>query len=292
MIINAANLRAMYVAFKSAFNTGFRSTTTSWAQLATLVNSTAAEEQYAWLGQFPKLREWVGDRQLMAMAAHSYTIRNRKFESTVEVGREEIEDDRYGVFTPLFQEMGFAAAVHPDELIFALLTAGFSTGCYDGQSFFDAAHPVGDSSVSNLQAGANAPWFLLDTRRALKPLIFQRRRDYALKAMTQEEDENVFMRDKFRYGTDARVNVGFGFWQQAFGSKAVLDTDSFNAAYAAMMALKSDEGRPLGIKPSLLVVGPTNRAAANEVIKAERLANGESNTNHQAVDVLVTPWLM
>ncbi len=58
-----------------------------------------------------------------------------------------------------------------------------------------------------------------------------------------------------------------------------------------MMEFKSDEGRPLGISPNLLVVGPSNRAAAKKVIDAENKAQGETNTNYKAVEVLVVPWL-
>ncbi len=296
MIINKTNLAALFTGYKAAFNQGFRSAETYWDKVATPVPSSTKSNTYGWLGQFPKLREWAGDRAVKNLAAHGYSIVNKDFEGTVAVPRSDIEDDEYGVFRPLFEEMGFAAATHPDELVFGLLAAGFSTPCYDGQYFFDTDHPVGNeetgvTSVSNMQSGAGNPWFLLDTRRPLKPLIFQKRRDYALQAFTSPDDEHVFKRNEFLYGVDARVNVGFGFWQQAFGSKATLDATNFNAAFEAMMAFKSDEGRPLGIKPSLLVVGPSNRAEAFEVVKAERNASGATNINRNAVDVLVVPWL-
>ena len=63
------------------------------------------------------------------------------------------------------------------------------------------------------------------------------------------------------------------------------------AVNEAMMAFKSDEGRPLGIMPNLLVVGPTNRAAAKTVIEVEKNAAGADNINYKAVDILVVPWL-
>lgn len=296
IIINKQNLQVLFTGIKTAFNAGFRTAKPMWDTVATLVPSTTKEEKYGWLGQFPRLREWIGDRQLKNITAHDYSIKNKKFESSVAIPRDDLDDDTYGVYTPLFQEMGYAAATHPDELVFALLAAGFTTTCYDGQFFFDTDHPVGDgeaapASVSNVQAGAGAPWFLLDLNRPLKPIIFQKRREYDIKAMNQPDDEAVFMRDEYRYGVDARCNVGFGFWQQAFGSKATLDQTSFDSAYAAMMAFKSDEGRPLGVKPSHLVVGPSNRASALSVVQNERLANGESNKNYKAVDILIVPWL-
>lgn len=291
MIINAANLQILFQALKTSFNTGFRDVKSYWQQIATMVPSTTSEEKYGWMGQWPQLREWIGDRHIKSIETHDYSIKNKKFESSVGIPRDKIDDDQYGIFAPFFESMGYAAATHPDQLVFALLAAGFSTLCYDGQYFFDTDHPANGGSVSNMQAGAGVPWYLLDTRRPLKPLIFQKRRDYDLKSMVKMDDEQVFMRDEYRYGVDARVNVGYGFWQQAFGSKATLDDTNFNAAYAAMMATPSDEGVPLGVKPNILVCGPANRSNALEVVKAERRANGATNTNRDAVDVMVVEWL-
>ncbi len=58
------------------------------------------------------------------------------------------------------------------------------------------------------------------------------------------------------------------------------------------MAFKSDEGRPLGIKPNMLVVGPSNRAAAMALIEVQKEAGGADNPNYKAVEVVVAPWLV
>ncbi len=291
MIINAGNLNILFTGFRTAFNTGFRTSEVYWSQLATLVPSTALEEKYGWLGQFPRLREWAGDRVIQNLIVHDYAIKNVEFESTVSVKKRQIETDQYAVFTPIMQEMGFAAATHPDELCFGLLEKGFETACYDGQNFFDTDHPVGGQSVSNMQAGSGNPWFLLDNNRPLKPLIFQRRKDYNLINITHDRDEPVYMRGEYVYGVDCDVNVGFGFWQLAAASKAELNDDNFNDLYAGMQAQRSDEDRPLGIRPRVLVCGPSNRARALEVVKAEKKSNGADNINRNVVDVLEVPWL-
>jgi len=296
MIINKASLSALFVGIKTAFNKGLKDTKTYWARVATVVPSTTSAEKYTWLGQFPRFREWLGDRQIKNLAAHDYTIKNKKFESSVAIPRDDLDDDTFGVFNPLYEEMGYAASTHPDELVFTLLGKGFSELCYDGQNFFDTDHPVGNeengiSSVSNMQAGGLAAWFLLDVNRPLKPLIFQRRRDYAIKAMTKDDDENVFMRDEYRYGVDARVNAGFGLWQLAFGSQLALDETNFTAARTAMESLKSDEGRSLNVMPNLLVCGPSNRSAAEALIKVRNLAGGGDNPLYNAVEILVVSWL-
>ncbi|OPY15617.1 MAG: Mu-like prophage major head subunit gpT [Syntrophus sp. PtaB.Bin001] len=296
MIINANNLGILFRAFNAAFQKGFIGVEPAWSKIATLVPSTTSEEDYGWLGDIPGLREWIGDRQVKNISTSDYSVKNKKFELTVGVPKDKVEDDKYGVYAPLVEMLGNSAALHPDELVFGLLALAFATKCYDGQYFIDSDHPVKQkdgttASVSNYQSGSSNPWFLLDTSRPLKPLIYQRRRPYNFVPLTKEDDQNVFMKDQYVYGSDGRGNAGFGFWQMAYGSKAALSTENYNAAYAAMMAFKKENGQPLGVKPTLLVCGPSNRSAALEVVKAERLANGASNTNFGTTDVFVTPWL-
>jgi phage major head subunit gpT-like protein len=132
---------------------------------------------------------------------------------------------------------------------------------------------------------------LLDTSRPLKPLIFQERTKPEIEAMTATNDESVFTTDTYRYGVRYRCNAGLGFWQMAYKSKAALTKANFDAARAAMELFKADGGRPLGISPTLLVVPPELRAAAQDLILAQQSANGATNTNYKAVDLLVSPWL-
>ncbi len=296
MIINSGNLKTLNVAFKAAFAQAFADALVDYDQIVLEVKSTTATEEYGWLGQTTGFREWIGDRVIQNLKQHGYSIKNRTFENTVGVPREAIEDDQYGVYTPLMAQLGQDAKEHPAELVYALLKDGFNQKCYDGQNFFDTDHPVlnkagVEQSVSNFQGGSGTPWFLLDTTRMIRPILLQKRKPYNFVAKNQETDENVFTRKEFVYGVDARLNVGFGLWQLAYASKQTLDATNFSAAYAAMQGLKGDNERPLGIRPKLLVVPPTLREAALEVVKAERNAAGATNINRDVVDVLVTPWL-
>ncbi|WP_110968486.1 Mu-like prophage major head subunit gpT family protein [Pseudomonas huaxiensis] len=290
MIINDNALHAIFTAFKSAFNTAGAKADTSWQQIASEVPSSSSSNTYGWLGQFPAFREWVGERVLKDVAAHGYAIENKSYESSIVVSRNDIEDDQVGIYKPLIEEMGRAAAVHPDELIYGLLKEGITRKCYDGKAFFAPDHPVGETpvAVSNFQDGDGPAWYLLDVSRSLKPLIFQVRRKYNLIAMSRPEDESVFMRNECRYGVDARVNAGFGFWQFAYCSKAPLTPENYEAARAAMLQFKSDQGRPLGIIPKLLVVPPALEGKARTLLVKD--GNNENPWTGSAVP-LVSPWL-
>ena len=297
MIINHSNMSDLFRGYKAAFNTGFRKAQTNWAQVSTSVPSATAEETYGWLGQYPNMREWVGDRVVRSIAAHRYTIVNKTWELTAAVPREAVEDDQYGVYTPWMEELGYSASTHQDELIFDLLLKGNENLCYDGQYFFDTDHPVGDDVVSNYVAGSGNPWFLLDTSRPLRPLIMQTRRGMEFTLFNNaRSDEHVFMRNEFIYGVDGRMNAGYGYWQQAYGNYDELNDDSFNAGLTWMMSQRNEFGKPMGVRPTLLVCGPSNRKTALTLLESEWIVEPSGatyavNVNRGAVELLVTQWL-
>lgn len=302
MIITAAVLSALMTSYKKEYQAGLAMVEPSWNKVASKVPSSSKSNTYGWLGQFPQFREWVGSRVVNDMAAHGYQITNKLFESTVGVARTDIEDDNIGAYAMLFQEMGRAANIHPDELVFALLATGGSTLCFDGQNFFDNEHPVfpktdgtgASVAVANQDIPASDPgaaWYLLDVSRAIKPVIYQERLAPDLQQMTKAEDEHVFTEDEYRYGVRARSNVGFGFWQMAYKSQQPLTKANYAKARTAMMNFKGDGGRPLAIRPTLLVVPPALEGAGFEVLKAERDANGATNVYQNTAELHVSPWL-
>lgn len=298
MIINQGNLTMLFVAFKAAFQGGFGKTPTQYRDIATVVPSTTGKEEYGWLGKLPKMREWIGDRVINGIMSHGYSIRNKPWELTIGVPRDDIEDDTYGVYKPMFEEFGQSVDEHPDELTFGALVAGPSTKCYDGQYFFDTDHPVTDAngavqSQSNWDnnGGAGTPWYLLDTSRAIKPLVFQDRKKPQFVSKTAPTDDNVFFAKEFVYGVDARYNVGYGLWQLAYGSRKPLNEDNLYAAYVAMTERKGDNERKLAIKPNKLYVPPSQLMAARKVLSASQLANGADNVMKGLVEVVESPWL-
>lgn len=296
MIVDHANLTALFVGFKTIFRQALGEVAPTYTRVATVVPSTTRREEYGWLTALPRIREWVGDRVVHALAQDAYAIRNRDWEFTLAVDRNDFEDDNLGIYPPMVTEIARAAAGFPDELVWSLLQAGFTTPCYDGRPFFAADHAVLDArgvpqAVSNSGGGSGPAWFLLDTRRAIKPLIYQNRKPFDFVRMDAPDDERVFERKEYRFGIDGRSNAGFGFWQLAYGSRQDLDGAAYAAARAAMLSVTGDYGRPLGVVPDLLVVPPALEAAAREVLSAERTTEGATNVWRGTAEMLVVPWL-
>lgn len=154
MLLNAATLAAAFINIKTTFHKAFDATPSQWQQTAMLVPSTGKQNDYSWLSSFPRMRKWVGDKVIKALAAFKYTIVNEDFEATVEVDRNDIVDDNLGIYGPQAESAGFSAAQLPDEIIADIKNGSFTGLCYDGQYFHDTDHAVGDGlggtvSVSN-----------------------------------------------------------------------------------------------------------------------------------------------
>lgn len=300
-LITAAILQALNTGVRKNFQDGQASMRDIifYNDVATTVPSTTASNTYGWLGDFPRLREWVGDRQLKDIKEHGYTIENKLFEATLPIKRTQIEDDQFGHYAPIAESMGQEAAQHPDVLIHDLIAGGFTSLCYDGQNFFDTDHPVaanpdGTGAVttwSNMVAGALAPWYLIDSRKALRPFIFQERTRPELEMkFNPSTSDDVFNKDLYIWGIRYRCAAGYGFPQMARASKAELTAANYEAGRTAMRQVKGDGGRPLGIVPNILLVPPSLESAAKAIVETQFLAGGGSNPNFNTARVVVNPW--
>jgi phage major head subunit gpT-like protein len=297
MIVSSDNLNKLRSGFSGAYKRGLGAASSMYSKITTRVPSTTKEQTYGWLGKLPNVREWIGARIVQNISESDYKIREKPWELTIGVDRDDIETDNLGIYAPLFEEMGQSTGGFVDQLVFKLLKDGFATNCYDGQFFFDTDHPVLDAagaltSVANTDGGAGTPWFLLDVSRSLKPIILQERRPFSdIVAKDRDTDDNVFSLNEFIYGTDARLNVGFGFWQFAWGSKQTLDPAHYETARAAISSMKGDFGRPLGLNGNLLVVPPSLEGAARRLLNSALVNGGESNPWAGTAELMVVPWL-
>lgn len=293
MRITTDVLDSLRKGFSKRFQTAFDAQVPMYEQFASVMPSSTKTNVHAFLDRIPKMREWVGERVVKNFAERSFEIENKKFELTMGVKRDDIEDDNLGMYSPLFDMMGQQARMYPDDLVRELIEAGTTELCYDGQNFFDTDHPknlddsaagtqsnnhtskalshdnyqsvrtamrklvgadgrplginpthlvvppalektalqilnaemVAESSVSvtNVQRGtaklivwdkltSDTTWYLLDLSKPIKPFVFQNRSSPDFQALTENKDENVFMRDEYLYGVRARGNAGYALW--------------------------------------------------------------------------------
>lgn len=181
MIVNQQSLHGLDVTYSTAFNKAFDGVSPKYQKLATVVPSTTASTNYKWLGQIPKMKEWIGEREIQSLSGYDYIIKNKKFELTVSVPREDIEDDQYGIYSASFSNLGEAAARHPDDLVFDAMKNGFTEKCYDGKAFFATDHPsgmYGETEASNYTTEKLSMEAYVEGRAAMMGLASIRERFY------------------------------------------------------------------------------------------------------------------
>jgi phage major head subunit gpT-like protein len=300
--LTPAKYEAATVTFSTLFRQVLQDTPTYHERFSTEIPSTTREMRHAWLDRIPQMREWLGERVVNNLAVRLQSVENRLYENTVAVRRTDIEDDLIGVYRPVIEELAMQAKLWPDKIVVDALQAGTRTLGYDGQNFFDTAHPQNmDDPASPLQSNlllnhdldvdalgdaiqtmmsfigadgkpleivpdllvvppqmkfraarllnaeligrditlatghgaaadtnvlkgsldlltlprlANDPkaFFLLCTKRALRPVIFQNREAPEFTALTKPDDENVFRRDEYLYGVRARGAAALSAW--------------------------------------------------------------------------------
>lgn len=149
MLVNKEAIASVFTGLKTLFNNALTAQKGMWQATAMEVQSDAAGEDYAWLSRFPKMKKWLGSKAVKNIAAKKYYVANEDWETTIAVKRNDIEDDRLGLYRTQSMQAGESAAELHDVIVDGLKNGAFTQLCYDGQYYYDTDHPVGDSSVSN-----------------------------------------------------------------------------------------------------------------------------------------------
>ncbi len=118
--------------------------------VSNLFGSDQSSETYAFLGQSPAMREWIGGRQAKGLASNSFAITNVHYEATLEIAVKDARRDKTPQVRARIDDLADRSATHWASLLSTLIINGTSTACYDGQFYFDTDHSEGASgSQSN-----------------------------------------------------------------------------------------------------------------------------------------------
>lgn len=160
MLLNRATSDILFTGYNAQFQAAHQALPKYYEKVATVMPSGTTTELYHWIAQLPGMREWIGARQKNNVALRDYTLTNKNFEDTIALDKFKVKDDTHGAFAQTVWAFGQAVAKWPDEQIAAVIEAGTTDLCFDGQYFFDTDHPysLDDSSLgtySNLLTGSS-----------------------------------------------------------------------------------------------------------------------------------------
>lgn len=298
-------IRALFVTYKGIFQGALAAAVGDYTKISTKVQSNSTVNTYGWLGQSASFRNWVGARVVQAIATFGYTVPNVTKEMTVEIKKEDVEDDNVGIYDPLVQDLGQEAIRDIDKMVFGALKTNGT--CFDGQAYFSAAHPaefesdgtptVGGATFSNLLivAGVGATqgpaWYAMDCSRVIKPVLYQERKAAVFVSKTALDDESVFRTNMFTFGADKRDNVGYTLPQFAIKCTQPLTAESLETVQTMLEEMSGDKGKALGLKLTTVVAPPALRADGKALFGTQFLASGGSNPHYGDAELIISPYV-
>jgi phage major head subunit gpT-like protein len=73
---------------------------------------------------------------------------------------------------------------------------------------------------NNVSYSAAYNWFLMDTKRGVKPIVIQNRQDVPIALETDMDQPSAKIKERFNVTVRGRYAQGYGLWQTAYGSDA------------------------------------------------------------------------
>ena len=296
MIINQQALASLYTGFTAVFNAAFQDTPTWHERVAMTVPANTRIMDYKFLLDFPMVREWIGDRQISSLEPKAFQVESKDWEATIEVDRNDIEDDQLGLYNPIISALAQEARKHPEKLIADLLNGGFTTACYDGHNFFATDHPVGAARCPTSPAapGSPGPAGRQPGRQAVHlPTAAGSAAgaDGPPGRRTRLHAQKTALRRGLPGGRGLRP-VADGLCQQE-----TLNCHQLRGGPGGHDGGEERRGPAPGTQPNLLLVPPSLEAQAREILQAQFIigdpASGGAKTNiwQGTADLLVVPEL-
>src|SRR5688572_8144863 len=157
------SLRNLYTTLSNTFE-GMRGTvSTDLMTLVKKVPTTDSFNTYAWLGGFPKFREWVGPRAVNGLKQRAYTMTVKDYELTIGIDRNTLDDAKMVEANMIVAGMAEEGQNLYRDLVVDLLVNGHTRVAYDGQYFFDTDHATDVDLGAGTQSNYEATGFALTT---------------------------------------------------------------------------------------------------------------------------------
>jgi phage major head subunit gpT-like protein len=111
-----------------------RSQDAVYPQIATVVRGDSNYLDFGWLGNVPRLREWVGPRQLRELStSQNFRVYTKTFEGSLSIPRAAIEDQQLEMIMPRVRDLANEAVRHREEWVVQTLAQGTTLTTFDGQ---------------------------------------------------------------------------------------------------------------------------------------------------------------
>jgi len=107
--------------------------------------SDSLKETYAWLGQVPQMREWLGPRIVKQLNEFNFSVLNRQFESSILIPVADIDRDKTGQINIRISELVGRERSHWAKLISEAINDNVKG--FDGSNLFATDHVWGGQTA-------------------------------------------------------------------------------------------------------------------------------------------------
>ncbi len=143
-------MESLFTSFNTKLQDGFGRGEAAASRFLTycmVLTSSTAMETYAWLAMLGSMRKWIGPRLADKAVKQAMIVVNDDYENTVRVNRNDIDDDKLGIYPVLFDQMGYDAKLLWPRLAVAAMVE--NANWLDGNAFFLASRKYGKNTIKN-----------------------------------------------------------------------------------------------------------------------------------------------
>lgn len=150
-LVDTNKLAEARVGYNKAFQKGFTGSraVALVPLLAMVAESTSTSTKFPIGGGLQRFKEFAGERMFQDFSRYSHELKNRTFTNDVEVSLDDFEDEQFGAYDNLFEQLGMQAAQWEDDLVEEVLLAGETVKGYDDVALFSASHKL-ESGVAGM----------------------------------------------------------------------------------------------------------------------------------------------
>lgn len=198
------------------------------AAFMTQLPSTGRQENYTFGTMVARMKEFRGSREFQKFNAEAYSIVNKTYSNGFIANKEDVDDDKVGLYPMQAKQLVEQAKVFPDDLALqALCLRGTTDLAFDGQPFFSTTKNIGkvanggtgnilSYTAASADGAAYKLIFLMNNGSVggIRPVVIQQRE--ALSALeTDAGTPQAEETREYKYWCTARWGVGYGFWWDA-----------------------------------------------------------------------------
>lgn len=120
--------------------------------LATIYSSSTASNHYAFMEALASWSEWNGARQFKDIASQQFEVKNKDYEMSIKMPKNQLEDDQIGMYVDIVPNMVAGWFKKQQSLIMDVLTS--NPDAYDGVALFKTDRSYGDNTINNTTTSA------------------------------------------------------------------------------------------------------------------------------------------